>query len=404
MSFPKKIDLDLSALAYPMMTTRKTQSLYRFTVTLTYPVNQDLLQQAVEKALPRFPNFVTRLSRGFFWHKLTHNDNRVPVQKDSGKALAKLNEKQTAGFPFRVMFNDKTVILEVFHAITDGNVSVAFLKDIINAYLSLSGYINCDTPTEAAGVTSDAFIRHAEKTKLKNISLKDYAGVDSLSLANHSGFNEIALIEHPVSTDDLLARARAKNASITEYITAAYMCAIVSEQKLPLKRPLSIFIPVNLRRFFPTDTLCNFVTFERVCLQKGWSNPDFDAILESTKTQLRAKITKPALQHRIDSVVKCFTLPILKYCPLFIKEPIFRLGKRLFNKVRQTAIVSNMGAVTFSPEALPFIKDMQLFINISKNAPLNLGALSFNGITHLNFTRLLKKTCLPEKAYRLLTE
>ena len=64
----KRYPLDNSALFYPIMATKKAQSLFRITVRLKDEVDGNLLEEALNKVLYRFPTYKTRFNKGYAWH------------------------------------------------------------------------------------------------------------------------------------------------------------------------------------------------------------------------------------------------------------------------------------------------------------------------------------------------
>ena len=72
----KRYPLDNSALFYPIMATKKAQSLFRITVRLKDEVDGTLLEEALNKVLFRFPTYKTRLKKGYAWHYLEENPER----------------------------------------------------------------------------------------------------------------------------------------------------------------------------------------------------------------------------------------------------------------------------------------------------------------------------------------
>ena len=75
--------LDLSAIVYPTLQRKDFSSVYRLSVVLKEPIQPDILQQAVDMTLPRFPIFKTAIHKGFFWRYLTPNHRPGPfVQPD----------------------------------------------------------------------------------------------------------------------------------------------------------------------------------------------------------------------------------------------------------------------------------------------------------------------------------
>ncbi len=59
--------LDLSAIVYPTLQRRDFSSVYRLSVVLKEPVKADILQQAADIALTRFPTYKTAIRKGLFW-------------------------------------------------------------------------------------------------------------------------------------------------------------------------------------------------------------------------------------------------------------------------------------------------------------------------------------------------
>ena len=57
--------LDLSANVYPTLQRKDFSSVYRISVTLKEDIQPDLLQQALDMTLPRFPTFKVAMRRGF---------------------------------------------------------------------------------------------------------------------------------------------------------------------------------------------------------------------------------------------------------------------------------------------------------------------------------------------------
>ena len=62
--------LDLSANVYPTLQRKDFSSVYRISVTLKEEIKPELLQQALDMTLPRFPTFKVAMRRGLFWRYL----------------------------------------------------------------------------------------------------------------------------------------------------------------------------------------------------------------------------------------------------------------------------------------------------------------------------------------------
>ena len=397
--------LDLSALAYPMMQTKRTQSNFRFSATLIEPVRPDALTRALEEILPLYPNFKSKIKSGFFWHKLQASEDPVLVTEDAAPPLSPLKKTDTNGYPFRLAYAENEVVLEVFHAVTDGNIGAFFLSDLLTRYAEIVSETKEKTDLSRGLTLSDAFITYAKKKSLRKISIKSYNGRSVIALGKKGNYSPVPrLISEEIDLPRLKIKAKEAESTITEYIAACYVTAILEDYEAPLKKPLSLFVPVNLRRFFPSDTLQNFVCFERINVEKGASDLSFPAILETVKAQFRKKITKEGMQRRVDDINKCFRLPLVKFIPLCIKRPAFQLVKKIIDKVRQTAILSNVGVIELSPVAASVVKDIRFFLNISRNTPLNVAVVSYAGRCRVDMTCGLKRTEIPDRFFTLLNK
>ena len=325
----KDIPLDLSALAYPMMRTKRSESNYRFVAELTTPADPRILTESLSGVLPLYPVFRTRVAPSFFWHVLRPHDAPLVVKEDDRPPLVPMRKEDTHGYPFRLAYREKEIIFEVFHAVTDANVAALFLTDLLTRYAEIiEGTEPTEIPTRDL-LPEDAFLQCGRKKKLRDISLNQYNGESVYSLGERGEYRdapETLSLEIPLST--LLENARGHDATITEYIAAAYITAILEQETLPLRKSLCLFIPIDLRRYCPSHTMQNFVCFERIYLEKGESDLSFDHILAVVHEQFLAKITPENMQDHVDDVRRCFTLPLLKYTPLASSWPLlFTFGQ-----------------------------------------------------------------------------
>lgn len=397
-SFP----LDLSALAYPMMQSKRTQSNFRFSARLIEPVDPLILEQSLSEVIPFYPNLETRIAPSFFWHKFVKNDAPLLVKEDSRPPLTPLRKEDTNGYPFRLAYQGDKIILEVFHAATDGDIGALFFSDILTRYAEIRENRE-KSDLNRNLVLSDAFRLNAKKKSLFDISLGAYNGTSVHALGKKGNYLPYpTLLSCEIAIPELKAAAKGWGATVTEYVAACYIRAILEKRTAPLKKSICLFVPVNLRRFFPSNTLQNFVCFERIVLKKGESDFSFERILSLVHEEFATKITKESMQAHVDDINRCFTLPWVKGIPLFIKKPCFKFVKWLMDKVRQTAILSNIGSLPLPEKTAAFVKDVKFFLNVGKNTPLNVAVVSYNGVCHIDITCGLKESTLPERFFRIL--
>ena len=155
----KTYPLDLSALAYPLMRTRRMQSNFHFSVRLTESVDPRLLTQALSEVLGRYPVLKTKIVPSFFWHVLKENDAPLLVKEDCRPPLTPLRKEDTNGYPFRIAYKGDEIVLEAFHAATDGDIGALFMSDLLTRYAELKdGDAETSLPDREL-VFEDAFLR-----------------------------------------------------------------------------------------------------------------------------------------------------------------------------------------------------------------------------------------------------
>ncbi|MBO7390157.1 MAG: hypothetical protein J6U39_01815, partial [Clostridia bacterium] len=118
--------------------------------------------------------------------------------------------------------------------------------------------------------------------------------------------------------------------------------------------------------------------------------------------QFASKITEENMRSHVNDVRRALTLPVVKYTPLFLKQPIFKFVKCLMNKVRQTAILSNIGKISLPERAKEIIKNVRFYLNIGKNAPINLAVVTYNGVCRLDVTNGMEGRDLPDRFFSLV--
>lgn len=79
-----RFELDHSAKFYPIMSTKKAQSLFRISAIMTEEVDKDKLQIALNDVLPRFEVYKVRLKkvmRGTFSNTTTLRARFLPKKR-----------------------------------------------------------------------------------------------------------------------------------------------------------------------------------------------------------------------------------------------------------------------------------------------------------------------------------
>lgn len=400
---PKRYALDNSSLFYPIMATKKAQSIFRIEAELDEPVSSELLSRAVNEAIDRFPTFKVRLKKGYNWHYLEENEKEVLVFPDDDKLLSPINPEETNDYLFRTSYQDNRIILEVFHGLCDGTGASIFLRGIVQKYReaqgrsleNVDGAIDFGTsPSESE--LEDAYARHYCPIKFGGIDVKGLTGCAPHLLSGTIDENGYSAIRGECDYSDASKIAKENDATFTAFTAGVLAYSI--EKTDDCKRPIVMMVPVNLRSVFPSESVRNFVTFVRLVF-KPRALKTLEDFVASAKEQLAANATKDKLSAMISTTVRAEKTLLLRLTPLWFKTGVAKFI-RLFLKSRQTIILSNLGR-TDMPDGFG-VKRVLFNVNVSKNAKVNLGVTSTGGRTLFSFTKSIVENDLPRNFFDVL--
>lgn len=133
--------LDLSAIVYPTLQRRDFSSVYRLSLLLKEDVQPDILQQAVDIAMKRFPTYRSAMHKGLFWRYLEPNTNPGPiVQKDIRNFCMPMPFKSNNRYLVRFYWYGRRIALEAHHSLGDGTGGMFLLQTVTAVYLRLLGH------------------------------------------------------------------------------------------------------------------------------------------------------------------------------------------------------------------------------------------------------------------------
>jgi hypothetical protein len=110
---------------------------FRISAELDHEVDPGLLQQALDATYERYRLYHAVLRRGVFWHYLQDSDLRPRVTPEDQHTCAPIYRPDRRELLFRVMHHRRRIILELFHALSDGTGALWFLSDMVEAYVRL---------------------------------------------------------------------------------------------------------------------------------------------------------------------------------------------------------------------------------------------------------------------------
>lgn len=394
------LPLDNAAKIFPASMRASWSNVFRIAVTFREPIDPEALQRAADRAQGRFPSICVRLGRGLFWYYLEEGKASPRVMQEGCQPLLPMRKKEMRRLALRILYYENRFAVEFFHALTDGSGAMAFVKTLAAMYLQEKNGIEfpltCGLLDPEAEPTAeemeDAFLRYAGP----HAAGRDLPPAFHLTgVPEPDGFLHVTRCR--ASSAALLSLAREKGVSMTTYLAAALCYSIARIQKKRVtparERAVRVQIPVNLRKFFPSATLRNFVAVFHVGLEKGETDATFDEILSRIHHQMALSNTPRTLQSIFTANVNSEKGMGIRLVPLFLKNIVMRA---VFDRVGETQgclCLSNLGPVSLPEEVSREIESFDFIIGPQAKAPYNCGVVSFGDTLCLH---LVRNTVEPE--------
>lgn len=397
--------LDNAGQIFPSSTTRKRMNNFRLSMVLNEVIDPNILEDAIKGVMPRFSCYNVKLKTGLFWYYLEKNKEYPKVKEESPFLLSPINSKENNGFLFRFSYYEKRITLEVFHALTDAFGALQFLKSVVYNYLVLSG-----KSIDSKGVAlsygerfeeiQDSFIRNYDKhIKTK---YKDNKGL----LIKGTKYEEdwISLINGKLDSDKLKEVANKYDTTITEFLVACLYQSAINTKNLfqKTKHPFQIFVPINLRKIFPSHTLRNFSLYitSKIDIYKETT---FEEIIGVVKESFSKQLDVDLLKARVAANVNIEKNFFLRLVPLFIKSFLLKIGYNFIAGEANSLTISNLGKVELPPDLARYVERIQ-FQNIgSSKTPVNCASVTYNNEFNISFTSLIIERDIQKEFFRILS-
>ena len=255
--------LDNSAKIFPIASSKKYSSVFRLSAVLKEKINPVILKKAVEKVLETLPSFKVKLKKGMFWYYFEDNNKNIVIEKEKNYPCKYIDPNTNNDYLFKVTYFENKINIDIFHSLTDGNSGIMFLREITYTYIELAHQKdfekNLRVQRKLSNNTEDEYLKNYDKkSKGSRGGKKAYAlKGKKLPLA------AIGVIHVNININELKAKAKENNATITQYLTAVIIYSIYKSnyKKYNGKRPIKVCVPVDLRKYFKSETVSNFFSY-----------------------------------------------------------------------------------------------------------------------------------------------
>ncbi len=406
------VRLDNAAKIYPAARRRNWSNVYRQSVTLHEDVDIVILKSALDVTVKRFPSIAARLRRGLFWYYLQQIESAPEILGEYSYPLVYMNKKEMKKSAFRVIVYHDRIAVEFFHALTDGNGALIFLKNLVAEYLEQKHGISIPyedgiidrraEPTEQE--LEDCFPKNAGAVPL---SRKDTGAWRMYGEPQKDGFLHLTCFKIPV--EQALALAHRYNATLTVFMSAVMMMALINLQneKTPCvkkQKRIKLLIPINLRQLFPCHTLRNFAMYTIPEADPRLGEYTLRELCKIIHHKMGAEFTAKHMSRVIATNVNDEKNPFVRLIPLPIKNAVI---KAIFDTVGEKTsclTLSNLGKIKIPDVMSAYIARFDFILGVQATAPYNCGMLSYGDTVYVNFIRNIKDAELERHFYAVLHE
>ncbi len=391
----KWFPLDNAAKIFPGQNTRSWANVFRLGVQLKESIDPEVLKKALDKTLKRIPGFNVIIRKGAFWFYFERNENSCPVMHDVKNHCYRIDFKENNGFLFRVFYHGKRINLDIYHAVSDGYGGAVFLSTLTAEYLRLKGHsishnqfvLDVNGQPEAEEL-EDAYNRYASSdAKYDRMESWVYHSIGT-KLPMHMCNYTIGIM----SFKELHAICKGYGVTVTELLAAILLDIHYRKQLKENKKQkeVSVQIPVNLRKFFPSRTLRNFVLCLRVKIDPKMGEYTFEEILKSVSLQLRLVNNDKFVNSLMTKNLK-IEKQAGKYIPLPVKTLGVAIGFGITAEQTTSALISNLGPITLPEDMTEHVEGFFFFTGPGKVNGARCGAVTCGDSLAFTFSNCYKE-------------
>ncbi|MBC8571158.1 hypothetical protein [Zongyangia hominis] len=396
--------LDNAAKIFPSTTTKRDTKVFRFACELYELVDPIVLQQALDETMTHFPLYQSMMTRGLFWYYLEPCSQKPLVKLEAKPPLGPLYDANRKGLLFEVTYYRNRISLEVFHALSDGTGAMEFLRVLVYHYLihkhgdTLGAAVPAmDYDASASQQSADSFAKYYNREGRQERHRTQWA---HQLRGPRLSENRLRIIEGVAPVKDVLRKAHENHATLTVFLGAVLLCAIGEEMAVrDKKRPAVLTVPVNLRKYFDSQSARNFFSVINVGYDFRSGSGEFADVVEHLERGFAQMLTHEKLSERINMLAAIEHNFLVRLVPLALKDVVLRIADDFAAK-EITASLSNIGRVTMPRELTPYIR---LFDVFASTDILQICVCSFEENLTMSFSSAFVSTDVQRRFFRTLT-
>lgn len=397
------LKIDTAAIMFSSLSNKEWGRTFRYSAYFRDDIAPEALKRACEDLMPYYPSIYSYLKKGFFWNYLALSDFLPEIREEDERGMLPVCFRKDGRPDFRLTYKKNRLNIECSHSLGDGKGIIVYFKALLARYNELrkgekGRYVTNEDPKENTVNAFSDYYNGGEKSKGDPDKafhfIEDYEE------------NYLKLLFAEMSIHEVKELAHGENMTVTEYLTAVLMLGILRSRDEAPTEPITVAVPVNLRRFFPTMSVRNFtvqtfITFDPA----GRRDVTLKEILEATRGQLKAQLKTGELQKTINKYGALVNNPVIRVVPNVIKQPVMRsMQKKTHSGV--TTIFTNYGACSL-PDSLKDDVEKLQFVNGDTRKyglAVTCSCIGYNDVLTLCYSRANRDTVWYDACVNALEE
>ena len=402
----KHLELDNAGKIFPGQNTKRWANLYRMSMQLKEDIDPDTLRVALDKTLDRLPTFKVKMKEGVFSNYYETNNLQCPINHDIKNYCYSINYDANNNFLLRVYYYKKRISIDYYHALCDGYGASVFLCTLTGEYLRLKGHsisysnmvLDVNEAPRAEEI-EDSYERYATSKKTaKLLETPAYHGTGTKLPMHMCNYTAVT-----VSFKELHALSKSYGVTVTELLAAVILDVLYAKQlrEGKSKKDVSVQIPINLRKAFPSESVRNFVICLTVKMPYRKEGFAFDEIVKSVSKQLKAAINYDFMHAYITQTVNLQT-KLLKYVPLIVKNTAVKVSFHFGAEFSTSVLLSNLGPINIPEDMKEHVEKYVLYTGPGLVNGARCGVASLGDKLTYTFSNCYKESDIEREFLRRL--
>lgn len=405
--------LDNAGKLYPSIASSRVSTFFRLTAVLKEVVDVDILQAALDISALKFQVFNVKLRRGVFWYYFEKSKVPPIVHLERYYPCTSTDLRNSQPVPFKILYFENRIHLEISHAVSDGAGGMVFLKDILKNYYAL---LNGEKPKKSPQIGADdseGTLSKYEEDAFKEYYEKKIPLPTKIEKAYHFPFKLIEKGEYRItsgtfSAEEFKKLSKKYNTSPTKLLLCLYFETIqtfvrgIPNLKQKELKPIIINMPVNLRTIFPSETLRNFFISVTPSIDLRLGDYSREEILKYLDHYFALSLDPKHLKRYISRNFRNELFWHVRLIPLVIKNLMMPIIYNYYGESSYTSSLSNLGTVKIEDAYGDIIERMEVLPPPSEGNIVKATVITYNNQTTIAFGSLTDDRIIERAFFRKL--